>query len=68
MKLSITSIVLPVIILLTILLSGAAHAAQGYLKTSYVDGFDRVCIYNVLGSRRELYIGATQLCPITHNF
>ncbi|MDV6250064.1 hypothetical protein [Vibrio sp. EA2] len=46
----------------------SAYAMMYTLKRSYVDGMDRVCIYTLGSSQRQLYVGAVQLCPISHEF
>jgi hypothetical protein len=53
-------------------LGGAAQSAQpttaratGFLKSNYVSGFNRICVYNELGSDRVISVGSTELCPLT---
>jgi hypothetical protein len=53
-------------------LGGAANSYQptggssgaGFLKSSYVSGFNRICVYDQLGSELAVTIGSTQLCPL----
>lgn len=43
-----------------------ANAAITCFKvTEYTSGFNKICIYNCLGSEAAITIGATQLCPLT---
>jgi hypothetical protein len=37
----------------------------GFLKREYVSGFNRVCIYDKLGSDYAVTISATSLCPLS---
>jgi len=46
----------------------AAHACKGFLKSHYVSGTNRICIYNHLGSDAAMTIGAAKICPITYYF
>ena len=36
-----------------------------YLKSQYVSGQNRICVYDRLGSQYILTVGAVQLCPIS---
>ncbi len=38
----------------------------GFLQRSYVSGFNKICIYNELGSERAVTIGSTQMCPLSN--
>jgi hypothetical protein len=40
----------------------------GYKKGEQQDGMTKVCIYDVMGTEEAIRIGATTLCPLTHNF
>ena len=43
-----------------------ANAAVTCFKVDeYTSGFNKICIYNCLGSEAAITIGATQLCPLT---
>ena len=37
----------------------------GMLKSQYTQGFNKVCIYDNVGSVDTLVISATSLCPLT---
>jgi hypothetical protein len=45
----------------------ANAAVTCYKVTEYTSGFNKICIYNCLGSEAAITIGATQLCPLTIN-
>lgn len=45
----------------------ANAAVTCYKVTEYTSGFNKICIYNCLGSETAITIGATQLCPLTIN-
>lgn len=36
---------------------------RGFLKGSYVNGLNRICVYDDLGSEYVLTVGSSQLCP-----
>src|SRR5690349_14499609 len=40
-------------------------ATTGYLKGERASNFNKVCIYDVLGSPHTINIPSTQLCPLT---
>jgi hypothetical protein len=44
----------------------APSRAVGFLNRSYVSGFNRICIYDELGSERAVTIGSTQMCPLSN--
>ena len=44
-----------------------ANAATCFKKGEYTSGFNKICIYNCLGSDRALTIKNTDLCPLTIN-
>lgn len=46
--------------------SPAPPRAAGFLQRSYVSGFNKICIYNEMGSERAVTIGSTQMCPLTN--
>lgn len=39
--------------------------ATAFLKSSYVSGTNRICIYDRLGSQVVTTIGAAQICPLS---
>ena len=41
---------------------------QGFLQGEFQDGMTKVCVYEVLGQRKALRIGAAQLCPLSPRF
>ena len=43
----------------------AEAAVTCFKKTEYISGFNKICIYNCLGSDRAITIKSTQLCPLT---
>jgi hypothetical protein len=51
----------------TVLLLSAAPslATTGYLKGERASNFNKVCIYDVLGSAHTINVPSTQLCPLT---
>ena len=40
-------------------------AATGFLKSERTTSFNKVCVYDVLGSAHEINISSVQLCPLT---
>ena len=42
-----------------------AYAATCFKKGEYTSGFNKICIYNCLGSDRAITIQNTQLCPLS---
>lgn len=44
---------------------GAAHAGVAFFKYSYVDGLNRICVYDHLGSKYIITIPAAQVCPVS---
>lgn len=40
----------------------------GFLQGQYQDGMTKVCVYDVLGQKKALRIGATSLCPLNPTF
>src|SRR5689334_13393110 len=42
-------------------------ATTGFLKGERTSNFNKVCIYDVLGSAHTINIPSTQLCPLTIN-
>lgn len=46
-------------------LGGGAASGTAFLKRNYVSGFNRVCIYDRMGSEVAVTVGAVELCPIT---
>mgnify|MGYP006124345933 FL=1 len=43
----------------------AEAAVTCFKKTEYQSGFNKICIYNCLGSDKAITIKNTQLCPLT---
>ncbi|MEZ9133681.1 hypothetical protein [Vibrio breoganii] len=46
----------------------SAQATAGFLQNEESQAFVKVCFYDVLGETHSLNIGATDLCPLTHEF
>ena len=44
-----------------------ANAVTCFKQGEYTSGFNKICIYNCVGSERAITIGSTQLCPLTIN-
>ena len=44
-----------------------ANAATCFKKGEYTSGFNKICIYDCLGSDRALTLKSTDLCPLTIN-
>ena len=44
-----------------------AYAVTCFKKGEYISGFNKICIYNCLGSDRAITIRSTQLCPLSIN-
>ena len=40
-------------------------AVTCFKKSEYISGFNKICIYNCLGSDVAITIANTQLCPLT---
>ena len=51
-------------ILLTYLIK-PAYAVTCFKKGEYTSGFNKICIYNCLGSDKAITIKNTQLCPLS---
>jgi hypothetical protein len=43
----------------------ANSATTCFKKTEYTSGFNKICIYNCMGSDVAITIKNTQLCPLT---
>ena len=43
----------------------ADAAVTCFKKGEYISGFNKICIYNCLGSDAAITIASTQLCPLT---
>jgi hypothetical protein len=41
-----------------------AYAGVAFFKYSYVDGLNRICVYDHLGSKYIITIPAAQVCPV----
>lgn len=39
--------------------------AKAFLKTSYVSGFNRICVYDRLGSQYIVTLRSVDICPLT---
>ena len=60
------------IALLALMLSVAypsitANAVTCFKSYEYISGFNKICVYDCLGSDRAITIQSTQLCPLTIN-
>ena len=44
-----------------------AYAVTCFKSYEYVSGFNKICVYNCLGSDRAITIQSTQLCPLSIN-
>jgi hypothetical protein len=44
---------------------GGTAGGTGFLKSSYVSGMNRICVYNRLGSAYVMTIGAAEICPLS---
>ena len=44
-----------------------AYAVTCFKKGEYSSGFNKICIYNCLGSDRAITIKNIELCPLTIN-
>ena len=54
--------------ILTILLAyliKPAYAVTCFIKGEYTSGFNKICVYNCLGSDKAITIKNTQLCPLS---
>lgn len=47
--------------------STTAYAGVAFFKYSYVDGMNRICVYDHLGSKYIITIPAAQICPVNIN-
>jgi hypothetical protein len=45
--------------------SQPASPPIGFLERHYVDGFNRVCVYNSMGSEYMVTISSASLCPLS---
>lgn len=43
----------------------AQMSGTAFLKYSYVSGMNRICVYDLLGSKYVMTIGAVELCPLS---
>lgn len=41
------------------------RSGTAFLKNEYTQGFNKVCVYDRLGSVDTLVVSATSLCPLT---
>lgn len=48
--------------------SGSPPQKMGFKSGEYQDGMTKVCVYDVLGQKASIRIGAAELCPLNHNF
>jgi hypothetical protein len=44
--------------------TNAAARIWCYLKSNYISGTSRICIYDCAGTERHETVGAAQLCPL----
>ena len=44
---------------------GASTMGTGFLKNSYTQGFNKVCVYDRMGSVDTRVVSSTSLCPLT---
>jgi hypothetical protein len=44
---------------------GGQAMGVAFLKSSYVSGFKRICVYDRMGSQYVVTIGASELCPLS---
>lgn len=58
------SLLFVISLLLTYLIT-EARAATCFKKGEYTSGFNKICIYDCLGSDRAITIKNVQLCPLT---
>lgn len=42
--------------------------AMGFLAGEYQDGMTKVCVYDVLGTKKALRLNSVALCPLNSNF
>lgn len=47
---------------------GPSGGSMGFKSGEYQDGMTKVCVYDVLGRKQAIRIGAVELCPLSHNF
>lgn len=45
--------------------SGGASMGTAFLRSSYISGMNRICIYNRMGSQFVTTIGSAEICPLT---
>ena len=43
-----------------------AEQAAGFLKRNYQSGFNRICIYDRLGSEVAVTLPSTSICPLSY--
>lgn len=48
--------------------SPSMGTGTGFYKATYLDGMTRVCIYDVLGSKRGIRVSSTDICPLAQEF
>jgi hypothetical protein len=48
--------------------SAEPEGRLGFLKSDQISGFNRICVYDVLGSMYTLNVKSTSQCPVTHRF
>ena len=57
-----------VLAIVTAMLSTPTLAALGFLTGERVDGMNKICFYDVLGSTYTLNIDSYEICPVSYNF
>jgi len=48
-----------------VLVATVAFAGTAFLKGEYVDGLNKICLYDYLGSTVAITVKAYELCPLT---
>src|SRR5689334_16393300 len=57
--------ILGVVGVIMLIQAAPSEATTGYLKSERSSGFNKICIYDVLGSAHTINVPSTQLCPLT---
>ena len=60
--------ILFVILFLFSILTQSYAGGFGLLKSQRIDGMNKICYYDVLGSTYTLNVKSYELCPLTYNF
>ncbi|KAF0813926.1 hypothetical protein IGB42_01605 [Andreprevotia sp. IGB-42] len=48
--------------------STSSYRSTGFFKGEYQDGFTKVCVYDVTGTRKAIRLNSTELCPLSASF